>query len=143
MGVLGQMISRDVVGRLPENSSTAKKPVEEKNGSVIPLPPNAACEKCSSLQFWLDGYGNWNCGGCNSPKVLAFIREIHTVDPNAETVEVDGQTWIRRECNCRPGWELAGIPEKNRWWVKCDFEKTLQDPQVKKGGLAIISTTKS
>lgn len=128
MGIFDQMLENDISARL--KNSPPKKPAEEKNGSAVPSSPNAACEKCGSLQFWLDGYGNWNCGGCVPlPRVLASVREVHTVNPNAETVEVDGQTWVRRECNGRPGWELAGIPEKNHWWVKCDFET--------KGGRAI------
>jgi len=125
MGVLGQMTSRDLASRLPENSPAEKKQPVEKS---IPSPPAVPCEKCGSLQFWLDAYGNWNCGGCTPPRVLAMIRQDYTIDPNAETIQINDETWVRRQdCEGTWGWELAGLLERARWWARCTFEELPSD----------------
>jgi hypothetical protein len=150
MGVLEKMVAGDIASRLPQKTAGEISKAEIS----LPTPPNARCEKCGSVQFWLDAYKNWNCGGCTPPRVPALMREVRTIDPTAESAErimVDGQEWIRRQdCQGRWGWERADLPEKNRWWARWDFEdlplgeflfckKPDQKPVLQKGG-ATIST---
>jgi hypothetical protein len=121
MGIFDQILENDISARL--KNSSPKKTAEN---SSLPTSPNARCEKCGSVQFWLDAYKNWNCGGCTPPRVPAMMREVYTIDPtaeNAERITVDGQEWIRRQdCQGRWGWERADLSEKNRWWARWDFE---------------------
>jgi hypothetical protein len=147
MGIFDQMLESDISARL-KNSPT-KKTADEKNATAQ-NQPNVRCEKCGSVQFWLDAYGNWNCGGCNPPRVPALIREIHTINPTAERADIDGQEWIRRQdCRGRDGYELASLPEKSRWWARWDFEDlpTGENLPIRKsqpkGGLPISNAARS
>jgi hypothetical protein len=106
-----------------------KTPVEKKSTTS---PPLCQCEKCGSVQFWLDAYQNWNCGGCVPPRVPAMIRQVYTIDLDAETFEFNGETWVKRQdCEGNWGWELASLTERDRWWARSTFEQLPQGDLLK------------
>jgi hypothetical protein len=125
------------------NCDLSEKLITAGNFTVSELPPEnppseklVPCPECGGRHFWLDCYGNWNCVPCFAPHTPAMVRgerrllDVSPVDvvpmaPHAQAWTDPDRWTIRTDHAGRQGLELVGIPERERWWARCDFDDLL------------------
>ena len=79
------------------------------------------CPVCRSVQFWIDGYGQLHCGGCERPSSLSMVvRVLEVPTARRQLTDDDFRTWVtsdgRQVVALKGKSDLRDGMSLEQWW---------------------------